>query len=72
MATNQEFMTMFGITASQLTKLGQMLDARSPQVDENDDPRPNDVNDAIAHMKARYAADVKSFLRGQIADPDWD
>jgi hypothetical protein len=72
MATDTEFKNMFGITSSQLTKLGQMLDARSPQVDGSGDPRANNVNDIVAHMKARYKADVRAFLQAGVTAPDWD
>ena len=71
MATNAQMNTALGTTNGQLTKIGEMLDARSPKVDENGDPRPNDVNDLRDHIVDRYTADYVSWKNSQRPDEEF-
>ena len=71
MATNAQMNTALGTTNGQLTKIGEMLDARSPKVYENGDPRPNDVDDFAAHIFARYKADYVAWKNSLRTDEEF-
>ena len=72
MATDAQAKGFLGITDSQLAKAVEYLDKVSPQVDENGDPRSNDVNDFGQHAFAHYNALIRADLKQQQSDPEWD
>ena len=72
MATTHRLMTALSITESQMTKALAYLDRVSPKVDGSGDARSNVINDFRDHIVAHYNGIIKSDLKQQITDPDWD
>ena len=73
MTTNAEMITALGITESQITKALAYLDRVSPKTEADGiTARANAIDDFKDHIVAHYNGIIKSDLKQQIADPDWD
>ena len=72
MATTHRLMTALSITESQMTKALAYLDRVSPKVDGGGNARANVIDDFRDHIVAHYNSIIKSDLKQQITDPDWD
>ena len=73
MTTVAQMKTALGLTESQLTKVTAYLDRVSPKTEaDGETARANTVDDFKDHIVAHYNGIIKSDLKQQIADPDWD
>ena len=72
MTTAAQMNTALGTTNDQLSRVGEYLDAVSPQFEaDGETPRPNGVDDFRDHIVAHYTALYKAWKRGLNPDPEF-
>lgn len=71
MTTANQMNTALGTTNAQLTKVGEYLDAVSPKVDANGDPRTNNVNDFRDHIVDHYTTLYISWKHSTADQPEF-
>ena len=71
MTTSTQMNTALGTTNAQLAKVGEYLDAVSPKVDGNGDPRATNVDDFRDHIVDHYTALYISWKNSQRADEEF-
>jgi hypothetical protein len=69
--TNGQAKTFLGVSDAQLLKVGEYLDAVSPQVDGSDNPRANTLEDFRDHIVAHYIQLYKGWKKSQEPDPEF-
>jgi len=71
LVTKAQANTFLGTTDAQLVKIGEYLDAVSPQTDANGDPVANSLDDLAAHMFAHYRQLYVGWKRSQEPEPEF-